>query len=363
MFIQEYHPLKHLHTFRLPAVARVLVTVETHQDLLDLHKQGFFRDRFLVLGEGSNTLFTGDMEDPVLLMRIKGMEVLLSDPEGSVVVRVGAGEHWDDLVEWTVRQGWGGIEHLASIPGTCGAAPVQNIGAYGRELSQVVERVDVFDCTTGAVHALSPEECGFSYRESVFKREEGRRWIILGITLRLHSGPSYRPDTSYRALADELASQGDAHSAGHHPSDGDHHPSGAGHPSIVDVWNAVKRIRAAKLPDPAHTPNAGSFFKNPVIPEDQAASLSSLHPDMPSFPDRPGHRKIPAGWLIERAGWKGRMEGSVGTWPKQALVLIHDGKATGGDVVAVMNLILDDVETIFSIRLQTEVNLMPPIHG
>lgn len=351
------------HTFALHTRATRLYRAETREDLKALHARGVFESPFHVLGEGSNTLFLNDMEIPILQVGISGIERVVdggavevegqteteteseSESEGRrkmraerlVAVRAGAGTLWHDLVRWSVGQGLGGIEQLALIPGTCGAAPIQNIGAYGRELSDVLRGVECFDTRSGRFLYLSARECGLAYRDSRFKRNPDSGLVIVSITLDLDPSKDYRAEAGYRTLRDEL----DA--------------SGIERPGIREVFEAVCRVRSRRLPDPRQVPNAGSFFKNPIVTEPVAEVLRRSHPDLPAYPAGPGAVKLSAGWLIEMAGWKGRIVDNVGTWHAQALVLIQTGGATAHNVREVVQAIRSDVNSLFGIELEPEV--------
>lgn len=379
MKILENVSLSDWHTFRLPAVASGAVRITSPQDLEDLHQQGFFQKRpFLVLGEGSNTVFVSDLARMVLRIEIPGIERIqpetsppvsppaaLSErlygaesgaesstqsaaetgtpsPRTLVLVRAGAGVSWDALVDWALDQGLAGIENLAGIPGTCGAAPIQNIGAYGAELSDVFHSLQAFSTKTGQTRTFFARHCHFGYRDSIFKSQEGQEWIILSITLMLTqvSGGQYRPNIRYQALAEALQKQS------------------LSNPIPAQVARTVREIRASKLPDPRLVPNAGSFFKNPIVGLELAASIAERHPDLPVFPQDDGSVKVPAGWLIERAGWKGRMLGNVGTWKNQALVLIQNGSAAGVELLNLVKEIQRAVGETFGIHLQPEVNII-----
>lgn len=339
MQILNHLDLAAFHTFALHAKADRLYKAETRNDLQALHAEGVFNRPFHILGAGSNTLFLRDMRIPIVQVAIEGIKLVEAAGGGadSVFIQAEAGTGWHSLVKWAVDRGLGGIEHLALIPGTCGAAPIQNIGAYGRELSDVLRSVEVFDARTGRYSVLPAEDCGLGYRDSVFKQNPDAGRIIVSITLELRAEPDYRPETAYRSLREELSA------------------SGIEQPGIRDVFDAVCKIRSSKLPDPARVPNAGSFFKNPVVERELADSLKKTHPEMPVFPLPDGRAKLAAGWLIEKTGWKGRMVDNVGTWPDQALVLHHNGKATPAQVRQAVERILRDVHRMFGIRLTPEV--------
>lgn len=289
-----------------------------------------------ILGGGSNIVPTTDrIEGLVLVIRIRERAVCL---DGDVVhVRLGAGEIWHDVVEWTVHQGWGGMENMALIPGTVGAAPMQNIGAYGVEQASIFEELEALDRVTGDLVRCTPEDCAFGYRESIFKHAYRDRMIITSVTYRLHLEP--RISTDYRDVRDELTAMR------------------RDHPTIVDVMNAVVAVRRRKLPDPAVIGNTGSFFKNPVVTTDVAARVQSTHPDVPLYPQADGRVKLAAAWLIDQCGWKGARQGDAGVHDRQALVLVNHGAARGDEIIALSQRIQQSVAERFDIQLEREVNV------
>lgn len=361
MIRQTQASLQAHHSFRCPSIADEEVVIRTEEDLVEAYRLGLFKEPWIVLGHGTNTLFLSHVSERVFLMQLEGFEheILNSD---QIHVTVGAGVEWDELVEWSISQGYGGIEAMIRIPGTCGAAPVQNIGAYGQELDQVLDRVRAFDTHQGLFHDFTPEECGFSYRDSMFKRPEGRHWIITSISLRLH-GASYQIRPTYPSLVASL------------------HEAGISSPTLKDIGQHVAAIRASKLPDPTKQPNAGSFFKNPVLRGEQASRFMAQFPDAPWFEVHNGNGqtigddqrtgdqrasellanepaiKVPAGWLIEHVGLKGEWNGRVGVWPKQALVLYHQGDASGVDILELATRIQEVVQQTFQLELEQEVRV------
>lgn len=292
--------------------------------------------RLLVLGAGSNVLFTGDFAGLVLVMANRGIE-LQSHERGSVQVRAAAGEGWHHLVCWTLARGLCGLENLSLIPGTVGAAPIQNIGAYGAELAESLQAVDAYDRVHGEPVRLTRAQCGFSYRDSVFKQQP-ERWIITGVELVLHGDAPLRCD--YTGLHDELVAMG------------------VGTPTAKDVAAAVCRLRRRKLPDPAVLGNAGSFFKNPVVSDQQAVRLQQAHAGLPLFGALGGQKKLSAAWLIERCGWKGFREGDAGVSDQHALVLVNYGSAAGAQIWALAQRIRDSVEQRFGVRLEPEPRIL-----
>ena len=286
-----------------------------------------------VLGGGNNILFTEDFHGTLLHPAGEGFSVTGSSGN-SVSVRAEAGLDWEKFVERCIGLGLWGTENLTAIPGTVGAAPVQNIGAYGAEAKDIVESVETLDLATLKEVSIAGCHCGFGYRDSIFKGVLKGRAVITAVTFRLSRTP--RPNLGYDALAREVEDAGGA--------------------TLENIRTAVRRIRGEKLPDPAVTGNAGSFFKNPVVDGELAERIKRKYPDMPSYPVPEGV-KIPAGWLIEKTGWKGASLGRAGVYGKQALILVNLGGATGNEVTALARRITDDVETRFGIRIATEVNI------
>jgi UDP-N-acetylmuramate dehydrogenase len=321
-------------TFGVHVQCKEMRTIDRLEDLEMLRQAGVFQADHLVLGGGSNLLFTKDYSGTVLLVRLMG-KTLNWINETEALVHVAAGENWHQLVLWTLEHGLGGLENLSLIPGNAGTAPVQNIGAYGVEIKDVLESVEAFDKGTGERRTYTKAECQFGYRESIFKGALAGQVIITGLTLRLSTQSTLH--TQYGAIAQEL--------------------EGIDQPTCRDVSQAVIRIRQSKLPDPAVLGNAGSFFKNPVVPVGQAQAILERFPQAPTFP-APGGTKLAAGWLIEQAGWKGFRRGDAGVHSKQALVLVNYGQATGTEVWQLACDIMDDVEQKFGIRLQPEVNVL-----
>ncbi len=285
------------------------------------------------LGAGSNVVIAGELQALVLRQRTRGVRLLEDDGKG-VLLRVGAGENWHAFVQWTLQQGLFGLENLALIPGTVGAAPIQNIGAYGVELAPFVQAVQALCIEDGAAMTLSRRDCAFDYRDSVFKRELRDRVVITAVDLRLGRTPSL--NTDYPALAAALAGR-DIWAL-----------------TPQDVFEAVVNIRRARLPDPAVEPNAGSFFKNPVIEADQADALAHRYPDLPLYPQAGGRFKTSAAWLIDHCGWKGRRRGGVGVHPGHALVLVNYGSDSGTELLSLAAEIADSVERTFAVSLEIE---------
>ncbi|MDD1507992.1 UDP-N-acetylmuramate dehydrogenase [Pseudomonas sp. CNPSo 3701] len=290
----------------------------------------------LVLGGGSNLLLTADVEALVLRMVGRGIRVLADDGE-HVQIEAEAGEPWHDFVLWTLGQGFGGLENLSLIPGTVGASPVQNIGAYGVELKDCFLGLTVLDRHCGEVREFDLQDCAFAYRDSLFKRESGR-WIILRVRFALSRNAPLHLD--YGPVRQRLAEQG------------------IESPSALDVSRAICTIRSEKLPDPAVLGNAGSFFKNPLVPAELAQRLQAEHADLVAYPQADGQVKLAAGWLIDKAGWKGYRDGDAGVHRLQALVLVNHGNATGQQLLGLAQRIQTDIAERFGVRLEIEPNVL-----
>ena len=334
--IREFHQisLRTRNSFGVDQQAARLAEFETPEDLRTFFAAGIPR-RWLVLAGGNNILFTRDY-DGVLLTPVARQITLLSDDGEEVRVRADAGVEWDDLVEWAVERGLWGIENLSLIPGKAGAAPVQNIGAYGCEAKDAIRRVEMYCVETGAMLTLDAAHCGFGYRESVFKHDLKGKVIITAVEIALSHAP--RPRLGYGDVEREVEARGGV--------------------TLRNIREAICSIRRAKLPDPAVLGNAGSFFKNPVVGAAAAERLLAQYPDMPHYPAPEGRVKLAAGWLIDRAGMKGRREGAVGVHERQALVLVNHGGATGGEVIAFAHKVQETVREKFGIEIDTEVNIL-----
>jgi UDP-N-acetylmuramate dehydrogenase len=325
--------LQPLNTFGLPGRARWLAEVAGEPDLRELMARPEWAAPRLILGGGSNLVLSGDFDGLVLRVAVPGRR-LAGEEESAWLVEAGAGEPWHGFVRWTLEQGWPGLENLSLIPGTVGAAPVQNIGAYGLELAERFAWLEAVDLASGALLRLDGPACRFAYRDSLFKQEGVGRYLIVRVTFRLPK--AWRPVTAYADLARELAARGLAA------------------PTATDISEAVIAIRRRKLPDPAEIGNAGSFFKNPVVPATTHARLRLAHPGLPAYSQADGAMKLAAGWLIDQCGWKGRAMGPVGTHPNQALVLVNRGGATGADVRRLAAAIQADVRARFGVELEPE---------
>ncbi|HRO34737.1 UDP-N-acetylmuramate dehydrogenase [Thauera sp.] len=325
--------LSALNTFGLHARAARLLRVRSVDALrAAIGAPGWSDTPRLVLGGGSNLVLGGDYAGTVLRVEIPGRRLLRTEAE-AWIVEAGAGEDWHDFVRWTLAQGWPGLENLSLIPGTVGAAPIQNIGAYGLELVERFDSLDAVELDSGELRSFDAAACAFGYRDSVFKRNPGK-WLVAAVRFRLPR--PWRAVTRYADVTRELEA------------------CGLAQPSALEVSDAVIAIRRRKLPDPAVLGNAGSFFKNPVVDAARCTRLLAEHPALPHYPQADGREKLAAGWLIEQAGWKGRNLGPVGCYERQALVLVNRGGATGGDVRRIAQAIIVDVEARFGVRLEPE---------
>ncbi len=329
--------LRHLNTFGIQAYAENYLRVDNIKILQEVTK--VYKDVF-VLGGGSNILLTQDITKPVIHMVNRGIEVL---QEGSrtnkVLVRAQSGENWHDFVLWCLSGNLGGLENLSLIPGFVGASPMQNIGAYGVEVKDRFHELEALEIETGKVRRFRASECDFGYRESIFKHAEKGRYIILSVTFELSTG-DHEINIDYGAIRSELDKRG------------------VRKPSIQDVSDVVIDIRRSKLPDPAEIGNSGSFFKNPVITRSQFESLSKEYKDIPHYPISEESVKVPAGWLVEKSGYKGYRIGDAGVHRKQALVLVNYDKATGKEILELAHEIQDTVRDKFGIALEMEVNVI-----
>ncbi len=333
--MQEGVSLKPYNTFGIDVKARHFAAFHSLQELQDLLPT--LRNMpFLISGGGSNMLFTQDFEGAFVLNRMVGIQEVLRTEE-EVVISAGAGENWHQFVQHSVSLGYGGLENLSLIPGCVGASPMQNIGAYGVEIKDVFEYVDAVEISTGTLRRFHLEDCAFGYRESVFKHQLKNQYIICSVAFRLSLNP--KVNTSYGVIEAELERMSVIN------------------PSIKDVSQAVINIRKSKLPDPAVLGNAGSFFKNPVVPEAVLDKIRSTYEKVPSYPAGEGNVKLAAGWLIEQAGWKGKRFGAVGVHELQALVLVHYGGGTGKEVYDLSQAIIEDIQQKFGVILEREVNI------
>lgn len=334
--IEHNISLKPYNTFGIDVEVSAFARFNSVSDLEVLLSKNNSGLPYFILGGGSNVLLTKDQEVFALKNEIEGKHVVQEDEE-SVIIEVGAGEVWHDLVMWTVENNWGGLENLSLIPGSVGASPMQNIGAYGVEIKDRFVSLQAYHIDKKEVHVFDNAACEFGYRESVFKRKLKGQYIILTVRFRLYKSPVF--STGYGAIQDELRSMGvDV--------------------SVKTISQAVMNIRRSKLPDPKELGNAGSFFKNPVVSEQLVVELLKTYPQMPHYPQGNGTEKLAAGWLIEKAGLKGYRSGACGVHSKQALVLVNYGEASGNDVFALSEKVLTDVKRLFNVDLEREVNIM-----
>ncbi len=337
MKIHENHDLTNLNTFHVKAFAKYFAEVHNEEEVKELWlAPEFKKNEKLFLGGGSNILFTKNWEGIVILNKIKGIEVLEETKDYALVKAMG-GEVWHDLVTFTISHGWWGLENLSSIPGSVGAAPMQNIGAYGAELKEVLDSMEAFDVDTGEKKVFKNDMYKRGYRESIFKGELRGKYFITAVILKLSKTP--KVNIAYRSLKEYLEkNQTEVKSP-------------------EEISKAVTEIRKEKLPDPSVISNAGSFFKNVFVTEEKLGEMLKMYPDLPYFKDSNGV-KIPSGWLIEQCGWKGKRVGDAGTYPKHALVLVNHGEATGADIQKFAHDIIDSVHEKFGLTLVPEVNLI-----
>lgn len=334
--IERNVSLRPYNTFGLNVQAKILARVGSVPELQQVLEDGDLtgEERF-ILGGGSNILLTKDVDGLVIKNEIAGIEVVGETPD-AYLVRSGAGVVWHELVMHCIAQNYAGIENLSLIPGNVGAAPMQNIGAYGVELKEVFYSLEAVETETGNIHTFSNADCEFGYRESVFKRKLKGQFVITSVTLQLAKKPAI--NTSYGAIEQELEAMG------------------IGSPTIQDVSQAVIRIRQSKLPDPKVLGNSGSFFKNPVVPTSKFEELKAKYPNIPGYAAGE-ETKLAAGWLIEQCGWKGKVVGNTGSHAKQALVLVNYGNATGSEIFNLSEQIIRSVYDTFGVHLEREVNV------
>ena len=328
--------LKPFNTFGISSQADHFSRFSSVEELRRLLEQ-FRGQELLILGGGSNILFTKNFRGVALRNEIKGFEIINNSAD-HVLVRSGAGEVWHEFVMKCIEHGFAGLENLSLIPGSVGASPMQNIGAYGVEIKDVFHSLEALHIETGEIHTFDKDACEFGYRESVFKRKLKGQYVIVSVSFNLSKHPD--PNTSYGAIESELKKMG------------------VTVPTIRDVSNAVIAIRTSKLPDPKLIGNAGSFFKNPVVDQSIVDKILDNYPDAPNYPAEPGKRKLAAGWLIEKAGWKGKTIDHYGVHKLQALVLVNYGGATGKEVYDLSSAIIADIQEKFGVTLEREVNIM-----
>lgn len=338
MNIIANYPLLKLNTFGVDVKAKYFVSINTVNELIELTKTKVFKElQLLILGGGSNILFTKDFDGLVILNSIKGKEIIDQTQE-SIFLKIGAGENWHELVMYTVDNGWGGIENLSLIPGNTGTAPMQNIGAYGVEIKETFVELEALEISSGKIVKFNNSDCEFGYRESVFKNKMKNQYIIVNITLELKKNPVL--NINYGDVKAILESQN------------------INNPSIKQVSDAIISIRQSKLPDPKIIGNSGSFFKNPIVSLNQLELIKKKYPNVVNYKINENEFKIAAGWMIERAGWKGKKFNNYGVHEKQALVLVNYGLANGMEIFNLSEEIILDIKDKFGIKLEREVNII-----
>jgi UDP-N-acetylmuramate dehydrogenase len=331
--------LKPYNTFGLDYKADCFAELRSEEDAVNfLRDKKQYPEPLLIIGEGSNILFTGDYKGTVVYAKIEGIKVEQQN-DNQIVVSAGSGVKWDNFVEWCVNNGLGGVENLSLIPGLVGATPVQNIGAYGMEVKDSIEKVRTINISDGSFREFSNKECRFGYRDSIFKKDLKNKYLVIKVFFKLNTIPSFK--TEYGSLKKEVEKLGET--------------------NLRNVRQAVINIRRCKLPDPEVLGNAGSFFKNPVINKADAENLFQKYPYIPHYLDFSGGFKLAAGWLIDQCGWKGKRIGDAGIYDKQALVLVNYGNATGKDIYDLSEAIKQSVFNKFGIELEREVEILGPI--
>jgi UDP-N-acetylmuramate dehydrogenase len=341
MMIFTNVPLKKYNTFGLDYMADCMIHLRNEAEASE-----FFRDSksgrkpFLIIGSGSNLLFTADFKGIILYPEMKGIRIEEKDlDDGNIIVSSGAGVIWDDFVGWTINKGFGGLENLSLIPGKVGATPVQNIGAYGVEVKDLIQKVNTIKTSDGSQRVFTNNECEFGYRNSIFKNLEKGKYLVTRVYYKLKINQLL--NLEYDSLKEEVNRLGTL--------------------TLQNVRQAVINIRQKKLPDPEFIGNAGSFFKNSVVPDSIANKLKNEYPDIPVYEDREGYKKLASGWLIDKCGWKGIRNGDAGIHEKQALVLINYGKATGKEIYNLSEEIRKSVIEKFGVDLEREVEVIGPI--
>lgn len=330
--------LRPYNTLDISARAGLFASITSVEELQQLLQESpVDTDDMLVLGGGSNILFAGDFPGMVLQIAIKGKK-LVEEDDSFVWLEIGGGENWHQTVRYAIDKGWGGIENLSLIPGTVGAAPIQNIGAYGAELADVFERLEAVNIASAEVRTFSKEECEFGYRDSIFKRDLKGKYVITKVVLKLSKNPEI--NSSYGAIQSELEKRN------------------ISEPTVRDISDIVISIRNDKLPNPEALGNAGSFFKNPIVEAEKFEKLQQSYPQIPGYEMSENEIKVPAGWLIEEAGWKGKKIGNTGTYRQQALVIVNHGGATAEEILNLAAKIQESVREKFEIDLVPEVNII-----
>ncbi len=337
-FLNQMYSLKAYNTFGIDVNAKEFISVSSLPELQSVLEK-YKHEEIFVLGGGSNMLLTQDIQKPVVHINLTGIQIVKQD-KSHVWVEVQAGENWHQFVLWTLENDFGGIENLSLIPGNIGSAPIQNIGAYGVELKDVFDSCKAINIKTQEIKTFTLAECKFGYRESVFKSSEKDKYIILSVTLKL-TKKDHKISTSYGVISNELQKME------------------IYNPTIQDISKAVIAIRQSKLPDPKEIGNSGSFFKNPVVTRKTFEKVQEQYPEMPFYEVSENEIKIPAGWLIETAGFKGKRFGDAGVHQKQALVLVNYGNATGKEIYDLAKTIQKTILDKFGIVIETEVNIVP----
>ncbi|WP_282163075.1 UDP-N-acetylmuramate dehydrogenase [Ulvibacterium marinum] len=337
MEIQQDISLKDYNTFGIDAKAKFFIEINSTNDLREALQLNGYPKIFVISG-GSNMLITKDIDALVLYINIKGIEISTQDDD-TITLKIMAGENWHELVLWTLKKGYGGLENMSLIPGNIGTAPIQNIGAYGVELKDTFVRCEAMRIDDQAIKSFNKKDCKFGYRDSYFKNEGKGKYIIVSVTLQL-TKRNHRINRSYGAIESEL------------------NKKNIDRPNITDISNAVISIRKSKLPDPAKLGNSGSFFKNPVINQTKFDTFTKDYPDAPYYKVSSNAYKIPAGWLIEQCGFKGKRFGDAGVHEHQALVLVNHGKATGMEILNLAQKIIESVRDKFVITIHPEVNII-----
>lgn len=337
MIQHSNYSLKSHNTFGIDQKCRRFITIQSIDDAVKLHTMLSADEPLLIIGRGSNLLLTQDFEGTVVRCDIRGTEVVNTCAD-EVLVRCGAGETVDDVIAWAINHGYYGMENLSHIPGEVGASAVQNVGAYGVEAKDIIDSVEMVELFTGNVLKVSNEDCKYSYRQSRFKGEWKNRYLITHVTYRLSL--TFVPHTNYGGIQSSLTE------------------AGIGTPTAADMRRIITEIRQSKLPNPDVTGNAGSFFMNPIVEPEVFEQLQKRFPALPYYDAQDGKKKIPAGWLIDQCGWKGRSVGNAAVHSRQALVLINNGGATGSEVVNLCRMIQKDVLDTFGVSIHPEVNII-----
>jgi len=336
MEVQKNYSLKEKNTFGIDAKAKLFAAPKSVEELeLIFTFDDFKSEKLLILGGGSNMLFTSDFDGFAIHPEIFGRNIIFED-ENNVIVLANASEDWDGFVEWTVNKGLGGLENLSLIPGTVGACPIQNIGAYGVEVGDVIEKVDAIEISTGKLHQFTNDECRFEYRNSIFKSILRGQFIITSVYFKLLKEPNFK--IHYGAVEEELKKLGTV--------------------NLKNIRQAVINIRESKLPDPTNTPNAGSFFKNPVVSKEHLENIQKDYPEIVSYKIDDDNFKLAAGWMIDKLGWKGQCHGGAAVHDKQALVLVNKNNASGKEIIELAQKIRQSVIDNFKVELEFEVNVI-----